>query len=320
VSEAVIYVLCDSRIADPVARIRYVGRTVNPALRMRAHQKTCSDGERTPRANWMRSVYRAGGDVLLEVVETTSRAGCIAAEIRWISHYRSAGSRLTNLTDGGAGLLNPSVETRRRIGDAMRGNTFWAGKRHTAESKAKMAAAHIGTSMHPNTRAAIGRPDVRSRIATTLSVRQLTPEELVTKRAVASRVLHTAAARDRQRASVTTPMHRAAISARQRSPEAIERIRNIGRANLGRKRSDAFRHACALRWCGRMHTAETKEKMSLWQRGADSHRAKLTWPQVCIIRERYAADHVSQRQLAREFLVQPRTINLIVHHKTWVTA
>lgn len=317
---AMIYVLCDSRELDPVLRIRYVGRTVNVERRIRTHRQTCLAGEHTARADWMRSVYDAGGDVLLEVVEVTTVAQCVSAEIAWITHYRSLGCRLMNLTDGGDGLLNPSPETRERIGAAKRGHKFWVGKTHTAETRAKISAAHKGHTMHPNTRAALYAPDVRKRQGATARARILTPAELERKRIVMRKIALDPVVQDKRLKTVSTPEYRARLSAQQSTPEAIARTRQMGCRNRGRKMSDAFRAACVERWLGRTHTETTKQKMSAWQRGGDSHRAKLTLAQVVTIRQRYHAGGVSQHQLARDYAVQPRTINLIVHNKTWVAA
>lgn len=100
--------------------------------------------------------------------------------------------------------------------------------------------------------------------------------------------------------------------------ELRERRRQNGLRNKCRTRTQAWcqqRAAYARLHC---HSADTKQRMGAWQRGDNSHRAKLTWDQVKTIRYRHATGTISQHQLAREYRVQPRTINLIVHHKTWV--
>lgn len=316
---ATIYILCDGRESDPIARVRYVGRTIHPLeRRMRAHRQTALAGERTARASWMRSVILAGGDVLIEPVDFINRDACGEAERRWIAHYKALGAKLMNLTDGGDGLLNPDASIRVKIGAAKRGNKFWVGRKHTAESKAKMATARIGTAMHQNTRAALYTSEVRQKQAATIRARILTPEEIDRKRCTMLATMRNPVVREKHRQSLNTPEHRAYLSARQSSPEAIERMRAIGKNSRGRKMSDAFRVACRARQLGRKHTDLTKQKMSTWQRGGDSHRSKLTWEQVCAIRARYELGGISQHQLARDYTVQPRTINLIVHYKTWI--
>ena len=317
-TNAIVYVLADSREKDPVKRVRYVGRTLYPDRRLRAHRTTALGGERTARACWMRSVYASGGDVLLEPVELVNRGEVVQAEIAWIAHFRALGCRLINLTDGGEGLLNPSPETRERIGAAKRGHKFWVGRKHSPEARAKMAKARTGI---PNPKMAdiVRRPDVRAKIAATHRARpKPTGELLERKQELALRHLHSPEARARMRAAVSLPEHRAAISERQRTPAALARASQWGLSNKGRKSNDAQRAARSERSTGRLHSTATKAKMSAWQRGGDSHRAKLTWDQVRQIRKRHSLGGVSQHQLAREHGVTPRTINLIVHSKTWL--
>jgi len=316
-----IYVLCDSREPDSIRRVRYVGRTIKDLeRRLRGHIYQAQHGDRTWRS-W--SVYAEGGDVLIEAVACVPVMWVDAAEIDLIAKYRAQGCRLTNLTDGGGGLLNAVPETRERIGAAKRGNKFWVGKHHTPEARAKIAAAHRGKPSHPNTRAVTARPEVRAKIAATLTGRKLSAEELATLRA-ARKAWQSSEAHEawlaKVRAAVNTPEHRARLRAQARRPEALARISALGKASRGKKMSEAVRAACAERSRGRTHTEATKAKMSAWQRGGSSHRAKLTWEQVAAIRERYAAGGISQCQLARDYGVQPRTINLIVHNKTWVAA
>lgn len=52
--------------------------------------------------------------------------------------------------------------------------------------------------------------------------------------------------------------------------------------------------------------------------GLMNTRSKLTFAQVCEIRERYVPRKVTQNQLAREYGIAPRNIWGIVHFKTWV--
>ncbi len=316
---ATIYVLCDSRIADPIARVRYVGRTVWPiARRLHWHCYAARHGDRSWRGAWIRAVYAAGGDVLIEAVASVPFVWCDAAEIDTIAKYRALGCRLTNLTDGGGGILNATAETRAKIGDTSRGNTYWVGRKHTPASRAKMSASQRGRVMHPNTRAALYAPAARAKIAAALRARTLTPAELARKQVTARHALHSPDARARQLAGVRTPEHRAAISARQSTPESKARLRQLGLAGKGRKMTAAWCLQRAAYARLHRHSDATKETMGAWQRGSDSHRAKLTWAQVDAIRARHAVGDASQHQLAREFQVTPRAINLIVHNKTWV--
>jgi group I intron endonuclease len=51
---------------------------------------------------------------------------------------------LTNLTDGGDGQINPSAETREKIGTASLGRTHWLGRTHTEETKQKISKSRLG--------------------------------------------------------------------------------------------------------------------------------------------------------------------------------
>jgi len=57
---------------------------------------------------------------------------------------------LRNLTDGGEGSsgYRASMETRKKISQATKGNQRWLGKKHTEESRAKISAANSGDK-HP---------------------------------------------------------------------------------------------------------------------------------------------------------------------------
>lgn len=50
--------------------------------------------------------------------------------------------------------------------------------------------------------------------------------------------------------------------------------------------------------------------------GEDHPGAKLTWPQIALIR-RLGKQGVKQKDLAKTFDVRPQTIQLIVHNKIW---
>lgn len=124
-----IYVLCDPRIEDPVAAIRYVGATRNPAARLRDHLK------RPPRpcarAEWIAELRPAAP--VLEVVDRT-RGDWQAAERLWIRLYREAGCDLFNITRGGLGGIGQPV---RRDGGIQRRPNGWSpricldGARHS---------------------------------------------------------------------------------------------------------------------------------------------------------------------------------------------
>jgi hypothetical protein len=70
------------------------------------------------------------------------------AEMFYIAYFKMLGARLTNSTDGGEGLSNPSEEVRRKIGLAnlgRKGKPAWnKGKPMSMESKRKLSEAKMG--------------------------------------------------------------------------------------------------------------------------------------------------------------------------------
>ncbi len=128
-----IYGLVDP--SDESREIRYVGRSSSGLRRpWKKHSARC--------ASWMLSLRKRGLRAVVWVLERladdASDAALNAAEVAWIARKRAAGCRLTNLTDGGEGLWNPSPEVRRRLSESHR------GKKHTLSTREKMAAAHRG--------------------------------------------------------------------------------------------------------------------------------------------------------------------------------
>jgi hypothetical protein len=92
--------------------VRYIGRSSMGLERPKEHANRLYR-EKTYKASWIRSLLQAGksyGIVVLQ--ECESVAETIQAEIVWIKKGRSAGWRLTNLTDGGEGaavMMRPDV-------------------------------------------------------------------------------------------------------------------------------------------------------------------------------------------------------------------
>lgn len=116
-SAACIYVLCDPRTAE----VRYVGKSVNPQLRLGNHIKEAKKAGHKNRKNaWIASLLSAGVRPELRVIETCVVDNWKERECFWIGKYRKSEARLLNLKDGGEGL-NPSPESRALMSAAKRG-------------------------------------------------------------------------------------------------------------------------------------------------------------------------------------------------------
>ena len=142
-SNWVIYTLEDPRGGG----VRYVGKTHrNPNVRLNQHLSNArTKGWTYHQANWIRVLLRDGVKPILTIIETGSGGLWGEAEARWISHYSTAGCRLTNATTGGEGAPGHKVspEARAKMSAARKGRPL------SAEHKAKIAAGNRGKKMSP---------------------------------------------------------------------------------------------------------------------------------------------------------------------------
>lgn len=179
----------------------YVGSSVDLATRKRVHLRTLRNG--THRSvkflrSWQKHGEAAFEFVVLELVpreETPLRA----AEQRWMDHLdvMATGYNL-NPVAGNVGRMPKSAEHKQRIGDARR------GQKHTAESKAVIAAKALGRVSGP------ASAERKLKISAANTGRVRTPEQ----RAALSR------ARTGMKVGPMSAEHRAAISAAKKARHA----------------------------------------------------------------------------------------------------
>jgi hypothetical protein len=136
-------------------KIRYVGITKHEDAnaRLRTHKANTTRNNDVPLYKWMR---KYNNEILAKVVVAgVSWEEACRIEISLIAEYKKAGYKLLNLTEGGEGLFNPSIETRKKISIAHKGKKLSKeqkeklskankGKRHTEETKEKMSKSHSG--------------------------------------------------------------------------------------------------------------------------------------------------------------------------------
>lgn len=116
-----IYTLSDPRTGE----IRYVGFTKKElAVRLKNHIKKSKSGTKdsyTHVLNWIKKLSEDNLKPKIETIELCNEDNWKECEKFWIQQLRVWGFRLTNLTDGGDGLSNPSKETREKISFANKG-------------------------------------------------------------------------------------------------------------------------------------------------------------------------------------------------------
>lgn len=135
--------------------IRYVGKTIRPKERFRSHL-LCKG--KTHRSCWIKSLVLQGISPKFEIIETITSpkpGEWEQSEKFWIHSFKLMGYNLTNGTEGGDGLSNPTKEIREKIGSALRGrkhtpeqnaghSAILRGRRHTPEHILKCKIARTG--------------------------------------------------------------------------------------------------------------------------------------------------------------------------------
>jgi hypothetical protein len=112
---AIIYALVDPRSGE----VRYIGLSRRSTVeRLRSHLSAARNSASTYCHFWLTSLLNSDLKPLLVVVEETDNP--TVREQFWIRHYRQAGCRLTNCTDGGEGMFNPTPETRRKMSETQK--------------------------------------------------------------------------------------------------------------------------------------------------------------------------------------------------------
>lgn len=114
-----IYALCDPDTNE----VRYVGKSDSPQKRYREHLRT--DSKCTYCARWIQSLMRQGKRPHIQILEEVTD-NWVEREQWWIAEMRRRGARLTNLTDGGEGIVGYKypLEIVERIAAKHRGRTM----------------------------------------------------------------------------------------------------------------------------------------------------------------------------------------------------
>lgn len=103
IREAYIYVWFDPR--DP-EHIRYVGKTIDYKDRTRAEiYEAKKKLYKNYRASWIQSLLNINIKPEYKIIEICNIEDYSQKEVYWIKHYRDLGHKLTNMTDGGEGIV-----------------------------------------------------------------------------------------------------------------------------------------------------------------------------------------------------------------------
>ena len=133
---------CIYGLVDPTSNaIRYVGFTSKKLdRRLWEHIHESKSRNTCHRHRWIRSLIRNGSLPTIRMLETVTEENRQERERAWI--VALSANNLTNSTDGGEGLINPSEDVRRRIGatvsQGLLGNSRRSGIRHSDEAKQRI--------------------------------------------------------------------------------------------------------------------------------------------------------------------------------------
>lgn len=162
-----IYHLTDNRYPTD---IRYVGKTIKKlSERLSIHLSQSNLIDKSYKNNWIKSLLNEGIKPIITLIEEVDDDIWVEREMYWISHYKSNGFNLTNSTDGGEGMNNPTEETRKKLSEASKGerNPNFGKKRtkeindkindvriciHTEETKNKLSKFNKGKIISKETR------------------------------------------------------------------------------------------------------------------------------------------------------------------------
>jgi len=149
-------------LLDPVSGdVKYVGKSKNPAVRLRSHINVAlRDEDDRRKSRWIRKLCSQGLEPELRILEEAKEDNWEEAECKWIAYYRGQGIDLCNHTDGGDGVHNPDIESRRRLSDSRK--QLW---QQDAEFREKMRAVYRD-------------PERRWKISVALTGKSHTPEHV----------------------------------------------------------------------------------------------------------------------------------------------
>lgn len=198
-----IYVLIDPRDGA----VRYVGQTKRTLARRFSSHLASSATCRTHRDCWIAGLLAAGLRPEIRQIDTCGPdwAEC---ERKWIAHYRAAGAKLTNRTDGGEGTPGAPISEENRRASSERQSRRMSDHRARAELSRKVSESWTEERRAEKAAETASRmtPEVREQ----KSKMQRSPEMLERQRAA--------------QAAYWTPERRAARAAQVKAAMTPERV------------------------------------------------------------------------------------------------
>jgi len=172
-SKKLIYALCDPRTHE----VRYIGRSSSGMERPKSHLRPSRLKEESYKVNWIKSLLAQGLkptiQILHEFQDDATNEQLNHGEMWCIAHYKLCGYKLTNATDGGEGLLNPSDFIRSKLSKAHKGKRFSVEHKAKISESTKLSNTRKGKKLSEDHRAKMSKsaqnrpaisPETRSRM------------------------------------------------------------------------------------------------------------------------------------------------------------
>lgn len=155
--------------------LRYIGRTINKIeYRVLNHLKNYSN-ESTYKANWIKSEILAGHTPYIKIIQSFDNLSALEfdkLEQYWIKYFRDQGCKLTNLSAGGGGILNPTLETRYKMSRSH------IGKKLSEEQKKKISIGNMGRKVSIETRIKLSKSKIGNKVNIGRVVTQETKDKI----------------------------------------------------------------------------------------------------------------------------------------------
>ncbi len=260
-------------------QLRYIGKTEKLRKRLWHHLKDAKAGQKTYKANWMRQLLSEGLEPTIGILMETTEDNWPEDERTCIAEAVANGANLTNLTEGGEGIIGygHSEETKRKISQSNKDQgkipPSWKGRKQSPEHirkrvEARQEGGNYGHS--EETKGKISQNRKGKNIGNTNSLGFKQTEE--TKRKIAEANKGEKNAFFGRRHSEETKRK---ISENRKgknlgntnargnkgnklSPERVERLKEV---NTGKTRSEETKQNLRKINLGKKHTEEAKRKM-----------------------------------------------------------
>lgn len=317
----------------------YVGKGGRKEFRIGVHIKEalegCSYKKNRHKTNTILKILSRGNQINYEIVNFfEDEIDAYKNEIELIKLYgrKDTGSgTLTNMTDGGDGLMNPTKETRYKVGSANRGKTHFTSE----ETRKKLSIAFKGRKLSEDHKRKIGEKskgrtwseETRKKMIKAL-IGRIVSDETRSKISKSNRGRHLSEGHKKKIGETSKGRswseemknHFANLWAdtkyRKRMSEAHmgyvhseEHKRKIGEAGKGRIVSEETRrkigeaNKISLKgntiWVGKKHSEETKLRMrevKLGKKMSEETKKKMSLS-ACISREKRRINHASDPRI-----------------------